>query len=288
MPFVPCCSKPQKIDYLLVHECEFDKETQDVLLDCLWRLPELPSYQADHQTVFSNSAYDEFFIDVLKTQLKLGPEDFDIVVGGNPAIINDSIGQYYEDEICLNCSKLVFHQSTKRTAIEEFFNHLRNMIAHGCFNIVNGTFIGFDHPKYNGLHWTAVLKAPYSLVKSTIESFAGITELSDIYAKCFEALGYTITRCNNNSLFAEKNNQRYMLIIKQYSGRYAQKSDIEEFVNEYEYIDKSNCMFVLVIDSTYATKDIQSFLVTQNIGIIDKSSIKRMMSGEDVLSDIKE
>lgn len=62
--------------------------------------------------------------------------------------------------------------------------------------------------------------------------------------------------------------------------------DIENFISDYKYINKENCLFVLIIDSTYATNGIRALLKDQNIAVIDKSELKKLMNGEDILDEL--
>lgn len=281
MGFDKCCDKRDMYEYNMLHDGKIDNRKNDLFLKALWRLPETDSKQSDEDTIFMNSAYDDFFIDILENQLELGPSDY--LLSGDTECINNT-AEYYINEICLNCSKLVMKTGSSKTKIVDFFRHIRNIIAHGNFNIIGDKFIGFDDSRKK---YTAVIKVKYDNLKKLISYFSESTEIVDIYEKCLKRLGYHVTLNDSDSLYVKKRKHAYMLYIKHFTGRYADIKDIKDFVQEYSYIDKTNCMFVLIVDSTYTTKDIQSYLIGHNISIIDKSSLKKMMQGTDVLSDLQ-
>lgn len=267
-------------EYSIIHDGEFDTKKNRTLFQALWKLPETDSIQSDKNTVFANSSYDDFFIDLLKSQLNLDSSDIEISDDSNNV---DNIVKHYQNEICLNCSKLVIKTKSNETNIACVFRHMRNMIAHGRFNIFCDTFIGFDYFKGK---YTAVIKVNYNSMAKLITYFAESAEIVDIYKKCLRKLRYHVTTSDTDSLYVNKGKRAYMLYIRHYTGRYANKKDIENFVNEFSYIDKTSCMFVLVIDSTYSTKDIRAYLADQNIAIIDKSTLKKMILGEDILKNL--
>lgn len=284
MSFSYCCSIPTRIPYVILHSNTFSSNEKDLLLKCLWELPELPSYQADHDTIFSDPLYDDFLMDLLKKCLMIQDDDIKIVSGGKPPVISSFDGQYYEDEICTNCCKLIYHKRDKKTKIEEFFNHLRNSIAHGCFNIVNDTFIGFDHPTYRGVNYTAVLKIPFRKVLSSFELFQNVCHLEDVLSIILKQNGFEVSdNVVNSSIYAKKGEKAFFFVIKKFDGRYIDKEDIQKFIKEYHFHDKTHCKYIMIVDSSCSTKDERMYLKDLNIGIIDKKAMKGLLSGEDIL-----
>lgn len=282
MAFNKCCDKRIPYDYIILHDKVFDKDTNDLFMRFIEYFPETPSYQAEHDTIFSNNLYDHFLLDLFKQKYHIFDEDI-LICTGNPPIINRSIGKYYENEICLNCSKVALHLRANETFIHGFISHLRNIIAHGSFNIIANYFIGFDHLKFKGIEYTAVIKMPYEDIKSFIKDSMNVVTVLDIFIFYLEKLGYTVHRHKDNSIYVVQNKKTYYMEIRNYKGRYASSEDIADFVNNYNHIEKSNCMFILIIDSTYATKDSRMELGKMNVYIIDKAAIKSMIDGEDVL-----
>lgn len=286
MSFKYCCNNPNSIPYVILHDSSFTLNEKELLLKCLWHLPELPSYQANHNTIFSDPLYDDFLMDLLKNSLSVQDDDIKIINGGNPPVIPSADAQYYEDDICTNCGKLIYHQRTTKTKIEEFFNHLRNSIAHGCFNIVDNIFIGFDHPKYGGLYYTAMLKIPLDKLLASLELFQDTSKLDDLLAAILKQCGYEVSdNIFNSSLYAKKGEKAFFFVIKKFNGRYVDKDDIREFVEEYISHDKTQCKYVMIVDSSYTTKEIRMYLNNYNMSIIDKRAMKSLLSGKDVLED---
>ena len=286
MSFNYCCNNSNKIPYVILHN-NFTPKEKELLLKCLWCLPELPSYQANHNTIFSDPLYDDFLMDLLKNSLSIQDDDIKIVVGGNPPVISSADAQYYENDICINCSKLIYHQRSTKTKIEEFFNHLRNSIAHGCFNIVASTFIGFDHPKYDGVYYTAVLKITLNKLLGAIELFQNTNQLDNLLATILKQQGYEVSdNISDSKLYAVKGEKAFFFVIKRFSGRYIDKDDIHKFIEEYAFHDKTHCKYVMIVDSSYSTKEVRMYLKNYNMSIIDKSSMKHLLSGEDILENL--
>ena len=287
MSFKYCCDNPNSIPYVILHDSSFTSNEKELLFKCLWNLPELPSYQANHNTIFSDPLYDDFLMDLLKKCLNLTDDDLKIVNGGTPPVIPIADAQYYENAICTNCGKLIYHQRATKTKIEELFNHLRNSIAHGCFNIVNSTFIGFDHPKYGGVNYTAVLKIPLNRLLEALELFQDKSQLCDLLATILKKRGYEVSdNIVNSTLYATKGEKAFFFVIKKFTGRYIDKDVIREFIEQYISHDKTQCRYVLIVDSSYSTKVVRMYLKDLNISIIDKKAMKYLLSGENVLEDL--
>lgn len=282
MSFELCCDKREMVGYDLIHQGHFSSDVNLALLSALWNLPEIQSYQSNENTVFSNDVYDEFLMSLLKEKLCITDSDISVSVG-KEAIIDSENAMYYEKHMCINCSKILFHKRSKKTMVNEFFNHLRNSVAHGCFNIVDGMFIGFDHPKFHGEKWSAVLKIKYNNLAETITTFCNLTSISDIYRSLLGKLGYRVSVSENESILATKDGYSYLLVIRHYEGRYLNQVDVETFFNEYRKYNQPNSMLVLVVDSTYITKETKLHFVNQNIAVIDKNSLKEMIKGVDYL-----
>lgn len=91
--------------------------------------------------------------------------------------IDKDIIKYYKGKICTNCQKIIMtldkdkDLKSKETETEAFFRHLRNIVAHGCYEIVDEFIIGFDYNK-NKSKCTAVVKIkPYNIIKSITNDF---------------------------------------------------------------------------------------------------------------------
>lgn len=287
MSFQYCCKNPNKYEYNIFHDGCFDNETNNLLLNCLWRLPETHSIQANCNTIFSIDTYSDYLMKLLMEKLSVTEDDVKIVTDSAGLSKNDV--EFYEEEICLNCTKLIFSKSKKRITIQEFLRHLRNCIAHGRFNIVRGIFIGFDMVLDNNSNlskYTAVIKVPFDNLSNLVTDICNIADIGDFYIMLLNDLGYLTKKENEDTILAEKDGVKYLIKIRHYSGRYINKSDVVNFINEIDHIENKGLYFVLIVDSTYETKETKLFLQEKHVAVLDKSSLKELLTGKDLFNEI--
>lgn len=287
MSFKLCCEKPERFEYSIYHDSISDKDKL-TLAYLMWYLPGVKSYQSETETIFENPAYDDYLFDFFKRKMSLNDEDIKIVEDKKKEI-ETSDAEYYKDEICLNCQKIIFNKRKDKNKILELFKHIRNIIAHGCFNIVDDYFIGFDHYDDNPNHYSSVIKVKKQDLISVLFDFIKIKDTKTIFEFALKELNYMNIEENiiaTDDLFVEKNGFKFWLTFKNYKGRYIKQEDIEVFINEKRYIDKTGWIFILVVDSTYTSSKINAYVVNEHIGIVDKEYVKEMLSGKDVLMEI--
>lgn len=287
MPYKLCCSSPKKISYSLYH-AGLSYYEQKTATSMLLYLPEVDSFQADRGTAILNDVYENYFIEEIKRLLALSDDDFEINVSTPDRTIDDTIAHYYEGVICLNCSKVNIAQCKGKNKVVSFFTRLRDMIAHGYFNFVDDTFIGFDHPRFGSPKYSGVIKAKANNLNILIDTFASMSTTPGLFRHVLSKYGYAIfdSVANYDDFMAEKDGRRYFLEFKSFRGRYINQEDLNLYLKQRENIDKTNCMFVLIVDSTYTSSKINSILLDYNVSILDKKWIKEMMNGEDVLLEL--
>lgn len=289
MPYKLCCSSPKKISYSLRHTILSCYEQKTAIAMLLY-LPEIDSFQADRGTTFLNDVYENYFIEEIKKLLGLHDDDFEINISAPDRTIDDTIAHFYEGIICLNCSKVNIAQCKGRNKVVSFFTRLRDMIAHGYFNFVEDMFIGFDHPKFGSAKYSGVIKAKVNNLNILIDTFASMSTTSGLFRYVLSKHGYAIfdSAANYDDFMVEKDGRRYFLEFKSFKGRYINQEDLNIYLKQREYIDKTNCMFILIVDSTYTNSKINSILLDYNVSVLDKSWIKEMMNGDDVLLELTE
>lgn len=290
MSFKLCCNSPKVINYTLIHNNLLINKKSD-LLDLILYLPEMESYQSMHNSIFSKSAYDDYLYKFFVKRMHLGNDDIKYVESSKQPIINKNDGDYYRDKICLSCQKVIFHKRKSKNKVVEIFRHIRNSISHGCFNLVNDFFVGFDHPTFNGQEYSAIIKVNYSNLIDTLKSMMRIASLEKLYKEVLKSLKYEIIENDKYfpaDLIVKKDGVSYLLQFKHFEGRYINQTDIQKVINEIKPIDKTNYVFVLVVDSTYTSSKINSYVATEHISILDKKFIKEMLDGKDVLKELSE
>lgn len=287
-----CCKKPI-IEYYSISNHLFDDLTNKKLTNLLWCLPEIDSYKAEINSIYSKEIYDEVFIELFMKEIGLESKDIfiDTCPKQNMPIIDRTTADYFKDKICTNCQKLVFFSKKNKTRISQLFSHLRNMIAHGCFDITdNYYFIGFDHPRFNGIEYTAVAKLDFEKMNKVLTELIKINTLPKLFKYLLERIGYRATDLleDQNDLLVNKDGFYFYLIFREFTGRYIKQSDIQLFIDEYRHFDKKDCIYVLVVDSTYSNAKINQFVVNEHISILDKKFVKELVEKRDVLQELKE
>lgn len=240
---------------------------QKTAIDLLLYLPDIDSFQADRGTTILNDAYESYFIEEIKRILYLSDDDFEINASTLDRTIDDVTAHYYEGTICLNCSKVNIALCKGKNKVVSFFTRLRDMIAHGYFNFVEDMFIGFDHPKFGSAKYSGVIKTKINDLNSLIDIFTSLSTTPDLFRHVLSKQGYAIfdSTANYDDFMVVKDGRRYFLEFKSFRGRYINQEDLNIYLKQREYIDKTNCMFVLIVDSTYTNSKINSILLNHNV-----------------------
>lgn len=291
MIFEFCCNKPKIEEYSLTHN-NLSQITKSELIDLILYLPEMESYQSFRNTFFSNEIYDEYLYRLFIKMMHLNDSDIKCIESSKPPIIDKKYGDYFDGKICTSCQKIIFQKRNNKNKITEIFRHIRNSISHGFFNIINNLFIGFDHPTYSSQEYSAVIKVNYANLIDTVNEIKQINSLEKLYEEVLKSFNYEIVDDNPEELFADlivkKEGVFYKLKFKQFEGRYINQSDVQKFINELKCTEKTNCVFVLVVDSTYTNSKINAYVASEHISILDKKYVKEMLEGRDVLKELSD
>ncbi len=289
MAFKLCCDNPKVKEYSLIQEY-ISKSTKSELMDLILYLPEMESYQSSHNTIYSIDTYDDYLYKLFMNKMSLTDEDIKYIESSEQPISDRLDGEYFKDKICTSCQKLIFDKKTKKNKVIEIFRHIRNSLSHGCFNVVDDMFVGFDRPTLNGSKYTAVIKVKYLNLINTLKEMANIDSLEKIYKGALKNLDYEILDEKEGSSFADlfvrKNGVLYCLKFKKFEGRYINQLDVQQVIHDLRQIDRTNFIFVLVVDSTYTNAKINSYVLNEHISILDKKFIKEMLEGRDVLKEL--
>jgi len=287
MSFKYCCEHPEFIEYSLFHT-ELSDDDVKKCASLLWYLPEIDSFQACHETPLTDDIYEDIFLDIIKEKLNLGEEDLKIDDSKSDHTIDYDDVKHYKDKICLNCSKIIIAKSKKKNRVISILVRFRNSIAHGYFNIINNVFIGFDHPKFNSEKYSGFMKVKMDNLVKLFDTLISINNLPSLFSYVLKKMGYSLYEPINYpfDIIIEKEGRRYYLDFKKFYGRYIDKNEILNYVEEKSEIDKSNCMFILIVDSSYQTNWISTYLRNHKIFIADKRIVKELISGKDIFKEL--
>ena len=141
----PCLSNLSIHIYSIIHypsPINLNEKQKNRLFHHLWYAPNLRgSVQSKKSKLYSSKLYGDALFRIF---LELaGIENSDVFLLPTLFETNDAVAQY-DNQICVNCPKLIFTSKVDKSDIESFLNHLRNIFAHGRFNIQSGLIVGKD------------------------------------------------------------------------------------------------------------------------------------------------
>lgn len=254
----------------------------------LWYVPNIQSKQSKKNDMIGLSLYSDFTFDLICSKMELSEQD---VLW--PQIIDEETFEFYQNEICYKCQKIILTQTTTETKTVALLRHIRNSIAHGNFTIVNGMFVGFDENTRKGTKInTAIIKVlPVNLLNA-LESIDSSLTREKLVGYAFSRAGYDVVHQSSiqtdtsqhftPDLFIKKIGREYYVEIKEFSERYLNDDTVLLQMKNYrEIMPESN--IILIIDSSRLTISSRKMLTDHRISILDKSNIARLLEGEDVL-----
>lgn len=284
--FNKCCDNRKEASYDIIHSpkpLEISEELRLCLEWLLWYAPDINSTQSTKNELISKTIYDDVIFNIIIKSMGLTSNDIKIVNKD----IHDDLQNYYRKSICERCQKLIFRKRKKKTKSEELLRHVRNIIAHGNFNIVGELLIGFD--LYKGENNAIIKINPSRLLNAIREIDSGITQ-EKIWKYSFEKAGYIVksnlSGMNKYDLEIEKNDITFLVEIKLIKKGWIGLNLIRPYLQEIRHNTTKNEVPVLIIDEGRLTKEVKRYLNKENIIVLDKKSIEDFLSGQDVLIDL--
>ncbi|MGN0542993.1 MAG: hypothetical protein ACI4JG_06020 [Acutalibacteraceae bacterium] len=293
--FELCCDKPICTSYSLEHSPKPIRLPLN-LLSCiemlLWYIPNISSIQSKKSELISETLYDDFCFQYILKETNLSDKDVLLIEKSDD--ISSELISYYDDSICTNCQKLILKKgSNKETKTQTLLRHIRNSIAHGSFNLCDDTLISFDVDP-SSRKTTAIIKIkPEALLQVLSIIDSGITKEA-LFKYAFEKIGYKtyqaiapihISPSNyiTPDLIIEKGNRKYVIEIKVYKSRFINSDYIIEQMKHYMPLVYKGFVPVLILDKSKLTVSGKEKLNNDHFKIIDISSAKDLLSGNDVL-----
>lgn len=283
-----CGCEKFKID--LKHEptpIELSNEMDEVLKRLLWYVPNINSAQSDSSDLLNNRLYETFLFNFVCKKMEI-----DIVadVFFNPKrrIMNSFLNTRNKD-ICVKCQKVLLNKYSNETKITSLLRHLRNIIAHGDFIMVEDFFVGrdtaIDKHTGDGKYVSAFVKMyPKKLLKGLRQVNSPIFK-EELIAYGFNNIGYTVTIQEGIGkykfdLIVEKNNMKFYIEIKDYK-RIPSRVGIQVILDRFKYINDGYC--VLICDEIQIPIKLQNSLKSERIILVGVSEIDSLLSGRDIL-----
>lgn len=283
----------RKIKYQIKHEdvpIRLDPNLDEAIKYLLWYVPNINSEQAKKEDLLTNLEYDDYVFEELMATMKL--RDIDVLFTDS---IKNSIVDDFREGICLNDQKIVMTLADGETKTMSLLRHIRNAIAHGNFNVVEGLLVGFDIKRLaeNKVENRGIFKIyPEGLLRALRKIHFDFSS-QEFISDAFRRAGYKVEpyqeeyqRSHRFDLYAKKNNNRFALEIRNYEyGHKLSKKEISNMIKDFRGAVKG-LIPVLIINSTYLTDEDKDRLLNEDVIILDIKNIKKMQRGRDMVEEI--
>ena len=283
----------RKIIYQIKHEdvpIRLDPNLDEAIKYLLWYVPNINSEQAKKEDLLTNLEYDDYVFEELMAAMKL--RDVDVLFTD---AIKNSIVDDFREGICLNDQKIVMTLADGETKTMSLLRHIRNAIAHGNFNVVEGLLVGFDIKRLaeNKVENRGIFKIyPEGLLRALRKIHFDFSS-QEFISDAFRRAGYKVEpyqeeyqRSHRFDLYAKKNNNRFALEIRNYEyGHKLSKKEISNMIKDFRGAVKG-LIPVLIINSTYLTDEDKDRLLNEDVIILDIKNIKKMQRGRDMVEEI--
>lgn len=291
MTFKLCCDHREAHTYKIDHRPkpkDWDKDLLDSIQMLLWYIPNIDSVQSKPSSLIRNKAYDNIFFAYILEVLGMTDDDVKFINQGQE--IDKKTWDYYHDEICTSCQKILLVRRPYNTKTENLLRCIRNSVAHGDFNLVWDTFIGFN--EYKGER-NAIIKLKPKKLLVALNTSLTVSELSrnQMVERILRKNGYEVERepairgpksTIRPDLIVRKNDKTYIIEFKRgCKGAYMPPeifAQILKKISEYEDIIKEpNTELVLILDDTRLTKASRDLIrEKKNLKVIDINIMKDM------------
>ena len=288
------CKNPK--EYSLIHKevpIKMSRDMWEAIAYLLWYVPDISSIQSKSNELISNMEYDYYTFVEIMNYMALRDEDCLFTEE-----IDEKLASEYKKRICTNSQKLILTQSDGETKTESLLRHIRNAIAHGCFNIVDDLMVGFDE-KIIGkdqTKTTGIFKIkPKNLLKALRMLNEDLTN-QKLISKALKNTKYWVEpyqegfeRSNKFDLYAKKNDRRYAIEIRDYkSQRDIDKGFARELAHNFKNLKDERVRPVLVINTSFLKEESKNELIAADVLILDVKNIKKMLKGRDMIREIEE
>ena len=281
-----------KVYYSIYHENKPLKLTEEMtktLEYLLWYVPNINSLQSPVNELTSSLNFENFVFGIIKTYMNLENKDIAFL-----DYIDKDIVEFYENKICPHSQKIILTKGERESKTDSLLRHIRNSLAHGHFNIVNGMLIGFDYKTAGeGKEiCTGIFKIfPQNLLRglSSLSEEVTAEKLAQI---ALERTGYSVERFKNSrddssfDFYVKKGKKRYALEIKKYNNiEVLPETEVKSLVKKFSALYQGITP-VLFINTSFLKKETKEKLKRENVIILDIKNILKMLDKRDILSEI--
>ncbi|WP_019138601.1 restriction endonuclease [Peptoniphilus timonensis] len=283
-----------KVSYSIYHENKPIRLTEEMTKNLeylLWYVPNINSTQSQENELTSSLSFENFVFGIIKNYMALENKDVAFLNS-----IDDEIVKFYGKKICPHSQKIILTKQDNESKTDSLLRHIRNSLAHGTFNIVDGMLVGFDY-KF-GAHGknicTGIFKIfPKNLLKglSSLDEEVTTESLAQI---ALQRTGYTLERFRNEredisfDFYVKKGKKRYALEIKKYKDiEVLPEEEVKKLLNKFSNLYE-NIIPVLFINTSFLKKETKEKLKNEKVIILDIKNILKMLDGRDILAEIDE
>lgn len=289
--FEDCKNKKSYSIYYKEKPIALNAETTKTLEYLLWYVPNINSIQSPQNELTSSLDFEDFVFGIIKNYMNLKNKDIAFL-----DYIDDEIVKFYEDSICTDKQKILLTKQDEESKTDCLLRHIRNAIAHGHFNIVDGMLIGFDtkNMEKDKSICTGIFKIfPQNLLRGlySLNEEATAEKLAQI---ALQRTGYEVERFKNKKdeiyfdYYVKKNNKRYALEIKKYNDTHVlSQEEVDALVNKFSGIYE-DITPVLFINTSFLKEETKQKLKDENVIILDIKNILKMLEKRDILAEIDE
>ena len=283
-----------KVSYSIYHKNKPLKLTEEMTKNLeylLWYVPNINSTQSQENELTSSLNFENFVFGIIKNYMALENKDVAFLNS-----IDDEIVKFYDKKICPHSQKIILTKQDNESKTDSLLRHIRNSLAHGTFNIVDGMLVGFDY-KF-GAHGknicTGIFKIfPKNLLRglSSLDEEVTVESLAQI---ALQRTGYTLERFRNEradlsfDFYVKKGKKRYALEIKKYKDiEVLPEEEVKKLLNKFSNLYE-NIIPVLFINTSFLKKETKEKLKNEKVIILDIKNILKMLDGRDILAEIDE
>lgn len=269
---------------------DWDKDVMDAIQMLLWYIPNIDSVQSFSDDLIRSKAFENLTFDYILDCLGMSKKDVLFIRPGG--VVFDEYWDYYQDEICTSCQKIIIVRQKNKTKTEDLLRCIRNAVAHGDFTVVDDVFVGFNEHK--GEKKAIIKIKPKNLIHAlemiTISGEYNKTKLIDATLR---KNGF-VTRLEPKlvdkeskkiyflDILAEKDGIKYIIEIKDISYKtYLRVDEFERILASVEKyrkaLDEESIKLVLVIDETRLTKECWDIVRTiDDLIVLDLNKLVNM------------
>ena len=286
-----CCKNENKIDFSIIHNPKpivMIPELRSCIDRMLWYVPGIDSIQSYSNYLIDDATYSEAVFDYIIANMDIDRHR-DVLVVYNE--LEKSYIEYYKNEICKNCQKILMTKYKSETILRALLRHIRNAIAHGSFTIIENLILLMDGNRQKAT--TSIIKINiqrFDRIIKQIERFDELTE-ARILSRVFRLIGYEVDEevlANNVrfDLVITKDSKKYGVEIKSYKSKYLvgyENENLQKLINATEKMELKGVIPVFIFDKSRVSDKGKFLLAKHGVILLDRRNVNELLNYHDVL-----